>query len=87
MGETEDVEMIESIENLEDTKGYTIKEWVCMMGPRTEIMNRFKNFLRTYVNNKGQYVYKERIRMMCQNNQVSNVEEKRIMPDIRIDTL
>lgn len=70
MGETDEVEMIESIENLEDTKGYTIKEWVCMVGPRTEIMNRFKNFLRTYVNNKGNYVYKERIRMMCQNNQV-----------------
>lgn len=62
--------MIESIENLEDTKGYTIKEWVCMIGPRTEIVNRFKNFLRTYVNNKGHYVYKERVRRMCENNQV-----------------
>lgn len=62
--------MIESIENLEDTKGYSIKEWVSMIGPRTEIVNRFKNFLRTYVNSKGQYVYKERIRRMCENNQV-----------------
>ncbi|XP_018570583.1 DNA replication licensing factor Mcm2 [Anoplophora glabripennis] len=71
VGEVEDTEMIESIENLEDTKGYTIKEWVIMMGPRTEIANRFKNFLRTYVNSKGQYVYKEKIRRMCENNQSS----------------
>ncbi|XP_074033184.1 DNA replication licensing factor Mcm2 [Leptinotarsa decemlineata] len=70
-GEVDDSEMIESIENLEDTKGYSIKEWVIMMGPRTEIANRFKNFLRTYVNNKGQYVYKEKIRRMCENNQSS----------------
>lgn len=42
MGTDEQVEEgIESIENLEDTKGYTIKEWVSMLGPRTEIANRF----------------------------------------------
>nr|XP_022920606.1 DNA replication licensing factor Mcm2-like [Onthophagus taurus] len=67
----EDEEMIESIENLGDTKGYTIKEWVCMMGPRTEVSNRFKNFIRTYVDDKGHYVYKESIRRMCENNQCS----------------
>ena len=69
-GEIDDVEMIESIDNLEDTKGYSIKDWVCMMAPRTEIVNRFKNFLRTYVNVKNHYVYKERIRRMVENNQV-----------------
>lgn len=69
-GEMDDAEMIESIENLEDTKGYSIKDWVVMIGPRTEIANRFKNFLRTYVNSRGQYVYKEKIRRMCENNQV-----------------
>lgn len=72
-GEVEDTEMIESIENLEDTKGYSIKDWVVMMGPRTEIANRFKNFLRTYVNSKGQYVYKEKMRRMCENNQVNDI--------------
>ncbi|XP_060524669.1 DNA replication licensing factor Mcm2 [Cylas formicarius] len=70
-GVIDDEEMIESIENLEDTKGYTIKDWVVMMGPRTEIANRFKNFLRTYVNSRGQYIYKEKIRRMCENNQSS----------------
>lgn len=62
--------MIESIENLEDTKGYSVKEWVMMLGPRTEISNRFKSFLRTHMNSKGQYMYKERIRHMCESNQV-----------------
>ncbi|XP_045465752.1 DNA replication licensing factor Mcm2 [Harmonia axyridis] len=69
--EDNDTEMIESIENLEDTKGYSTKEWVVMVGPRTEIANRFKNFLRTFVNSKGQYVFKEKIRRMCENNQCS----------------
>jgi DNA replication licensing factor MCM2 len=69
-GETEDAEMIESIENLEDTKGHTIKEWVCMIGPRTEIANRFKNFLRTYTSSRGQHVFQEKIRRMCESNKV-----------------
>lgn len=70
-GETDDVDMIESIEFLEDTKGYPIKEWVLMVGPRTEVKNRFKSFLRTYTNDKGVYVYKDKIRRMCENNLVS----------------
>ncbi|CAK9795106.1 DNA replication licensing factor Mcm2 [Anthophora quadrimaculata] len=74
-GEIEDTEMIESIENLEDTKGYSVKEWVSMLGPRTEISNRFKSFLRTHTNSKGQYMYKERIRHMCESNQSSFVVE------------
>lgn len=67
----EDEEMIESIENLEDTKGHTIKEWVLLLGPRTEIGNRFKSFLRTYVDKKGQQVYRDRIRKMCEQNKSS----------------
>ena len=70
-GEIQDAEMIESIENLEDTKGHSVKEWVSMLGPRTEISNRFKSFLRTHTNAKGQYMYKERIRHMCESNQSS----------------
>lgn len=52
--ETDDAEVIESIENLEDTKGYSTKEWVSMLGPRTEIANRFKSFLRIFIDDKGQ---------------------------------
>ena len=63
--------MIESIENLEDTKGHPVKEWVTLLAPRTEIRNRFKNFLRTFVNSRGQYVYQEKIRYMCDHNHTS----------------
>lgn len=72
-GTEEDLEMIESIENLEDTKGHSIKEWVSMIGPRTEISNRFKNFLRNYTDDKGNYVYRDRIRRMCEQNKSSFV--------------
>lgn len=72
-GETEDADMIESIENLEDTKGHSIKEWVSLLGPRTEIANRFKSFLRTFVDSKGHYVYRDRIKRMCERNESSFV--------------
>lgn len=72
-GEVEDAEMIESIENLEDTKGHSTKEWVSMLGPRTEIANRFKSFLRTFVDERGHYTYRERIRRMCEQNKSSFV--------------
>lgn len=54
--------MIESIENLEDMKGYLVREWVFMLGFKIEIKNRFKNFLRIYVDIKGYNVYREKIR-------------------------
>lgn len=60
--------MIESIENLQDTKGHTVAEWVAMLGPRTEISNRFKNFLRNDVTSNGSYLYKEKIRRMVESN-------------------
>lgn len=59
-------QMIESIENLEDMKGHTVREWVAMLGPKTEIKHRFKNFLRTYVDQKGHNVYREKIRQMVE---------------------
>lgn len=69
--ETDDAEMIESIENLEDTKGYSSREWVSMLGPRTEISNRFKSFLRTFQDANGQYTYRDAIRRMCEQNESS----------------
>ena len=59
-------QMIESIENLEDTKGHTVREWVTMLAPRTEILNRFKNFLRSFVDARGHSLYKEKIRQMVE---------------------
>merc|ERR1719507_1745866 len=64
-------EGVESIENLEDTKGKPIREWVALGGPRKEVYNRFRNFLRTYVDDKGTNLYHEKIKGMCQKNQAS----------------
>lgn len=58
--------MIESIENLEDMKGHSVREWVAMLGPKTEIKHRFKNFLRTYVDQKGSNVYRQKIQQMVE---------------------
>uniref|UniRef100_T1J3P5 DNA replication licensing factor MCM2 n=1 Tax=Strigamia maritima TaxID=126957 RepID=T1J3P5_STRMM len=63
-----DEEMIESVDNLEDMKGHTVREWVSLIGPRTEIFNRFKNFLRSFVDAKGHNVYRDKIRQMCEDN-------------------
>uniref|UniRef100_A0A8C9Y6W5 DNA replication licensing factor MCM2 n=1 Tax=Sander lucioperca TaxID=283035 RepID=A0A8C9Y6W5_SANLU len=69
----EEEEMIESIENLEDMKGHTVREWVSMAAPRLEIYNRFKNFLRTHVDANGHNVFKEKISDMCKENKESLV--------------
>ncbi len=37
------------IENLEDRKGHSVREWVLMDMPRREIHRRFKNFLTTFL--------------------------------------
>uniref|UniRef100_A0A4W4HLT1 DNA replication licensing factor MCM2 n=1 Tax=Electrophorus electricus TaxID=8005 RepID=A0A4W4HLT1_ELEEL len=76
--EGEDEEMIESIENLEDMKGHSVREWVSIAAPRLEIYHRFKNFLRTHVDEHGHNVFKERISDMCKENKESllvNYEE------------
>ncbi len=62
----EDAQMVESIENLEDTRGRPVREYVLQVGPRTECANRFKNFLRTYVDANGHNLYREKIRHMCE---------------------
>lgn len=67
----EDEEMIESIENLEDMKGHTVREWVSMAATRLEIYHRFKNFLRTHVDEHGHNVFKEKISDMCKDNKES----------------
>uniref|UniRef100_A0A8C5CYR9 DNA replication licensing factor MCM2 n=1 Tax=Gadus morhua TaxID=8049 RepID=A0A8C5CYR9_GADMO len=69
----QDEEMIESIENLEDMKGHTVREWVSMSAPRLEIYHRFRNFLRTHVDENGHNVFKEKISDMCKENKESLV--------------
>ncbi|XP_041080079.1 DNA replication licensing factor mcm2 [Polyodon spathula] len=69
----DDEDMIESIENLEDLKGHSVREWVSMAAPRLEIYHRFKNFLRTHVDEHGHNVFKEKISDMCKENRESLV--------------
>merc|ERR1719186_938138 len=66
--EEDDEDMLESIENLEDTKGRSVREHVSTMAVQNECFNRFKNFLRTYVDGQGNNMYQEKIRQMCEAN-------------------
>lgn len=63
--------MFESIENLEDTRGLPTKKWIMMPGTKIEILNRFKNFLKTFVDAKGRKTYLERIKHMGEENRTS----------------
>ncbi|XP_071485940.1 DNA replication licensing factor mcm2-like [Diadema antillarum] len=78
-GIEDDEEMIESIENLEDMKGHSVREWVSLAAPRLEIYNRFKNFLCTFVDDKGHNLYREKIRQMCEGNKESLVVDYNIL--------
>merc|ERR1712013_215702 len=64
-------EALESIENLEDTKGKPIREHVAQLGIRKEIMNRFRNFMRTYTNERGEAIFQMKIKDMCLKNKSS----------------
>ncbi|PFX11237.1 DNA replication licensing factor MCM2-like, partial [Stylophora pistillata] len=71
--------LIESIENLEDMKGHSVREWVSMQAPRLEIKNRFKQFLRSFVDDQGKSVYREKISQMCEANRQSLVIDYNIL--------
>lgn len=71
-GDLEDDEEIpEAIDNLQDTRGHSLKQWVTMLGPRREIANRFRRFLTSTVDAKGNQVYRDRIRNMFSKNESS----------------
>lgn len=67
-----DVEMeTETIDNIEDTRGMSIKEWLSQRATKNEIKNRFKDLLKTYVDDAGRSVFKEKLRTMTEHNQQS----------------
>lgn len=66
-----DQDGLESIENLEDTKGKPVREHVAQIGIRREVLNRFKNFLRTYTTDKGEALFQMKIKEMCLKNRSS----------------
>jgi len=66
--EEEEDEREPVLENLEDRKGHSLADWVTMESPRREIYRRFKLFLKTFVDNRGNNVHAEKIKHMCQTN-------------------
>lgn len=61
----------ETIDNIEDTRGMTNKEWLTQRATKNEIRNRFKNLLKTYLDESGRSVFKEKLRTMTELNQQS----------------
>lgn len=61
----------ETIDNIEDTRGLSIKDWLSQRPTKNEIINRFKNLLKTYVDESGRSVFKEKLRTMTELNQQS----------------
>ena len=59
-------ETLEVIENLEDLKGHSVREWVSMPSPRLEIKNRFKSFLKSFFDESDSLVYVEKIKRMAE---------------------
>ncbi|CAH8441491.1 unnamed protein product [Schistosoma turkestanicum] len=70
-GDLEPEGVLESIENLEDMKGMSVVEWVQQPVTRQEIKNRFKAFLRTFLDEVDRNVYAERIVQMARENKHS----------------
>lgn len=56
------------IENLDERKGATLREWVLSEPVDREIFRRFRNFLSTHTDNHGYNVHYERIKIMCESN-------------------
>ena len=55
-------------------KGHSVREWVSMQAPRLEIKNRFKQFLRSFVDDQGHSVYREKISQMCEGRMLFNYD-------------
>jgi DNA replication licensing factor MCM2 len=59
---------VEGVENLEDMRGFPLQEWVTQLAARTEIYNRFRNFLLNFTVEKRGKIYQERVKKMCHAN-------------------
>ncbi|PVU91740.1 hypothetical protein BB561_004245 [Smittium simulii] len=64
----DDEERALTLDDLKDIKGDSIASWINETGPRQAISREFRNFLLTYVDEKGQSVYGERIRKLGEVN-------------------
>lgn len=67
----DDAMQTESIDNIEDTRGMSYKDWISQRATKNEIRNRFKNLLKTYVDENERSVFREKLRTMTEYNQQS----------------
>lgn len=81
------MQLPEAIENLEDMKGHSVREWVSLAGPRLEVKTRFKLFLKTFVDSNGQSVYREKIRQMVESESrgMTNVSSFSVIVSVLLD--
>lgn len=56
--------------DLESFKG-SVREFLALDGPNREVGRRFKNFMRSFVDDKNKAVYRQRIEDMCAGNKQS----------------
>lgn len=70
-GDKADETEYEEMDNLEDTRGMSVPDWIVMPGTKNEIVNRFKMFLHSFTDAKSVHVYREKIRKMCEENKTS----------------
>ena len=61
----------DKIENIEDTKGYPLLEWVQKPEIRREIKLRFSEYLRTTRDDQGHPIYRDKIKQMVMENKQS----------------
>ena len=61
------------IENLEDRKGYTLREWIVHDPVNREIYKRFRKFLIEFVDEEGMNVHIKKIKAMAEANEESLV--------------
>lgn len=59
------------IENLEDRKGYTLREWIVHDPVNREIYKRFRKFLIEFVDEDGNNVHIKKIKAMAEANEES----------------
>ncbi|KAH9962318.1 hypothetical protein BGW80DRAFT_1179568 [Lactifluus volemus] len=68
---TDDPEQEVPLEQLSDIKAKSVLEWIANDHVRRSIVKHFRQFLMTYVDERGAYVYGQRIRNLGENNSKS----------------
>jgi hypothetical protein len=65
---TDDPEQEVPLEQLSDIKAKSVLEWIANDRVRRSIVKHFRQFLMTYVDERGAYVYGQRIRNLGESS-------------------